>query len=268
MEVVNQYQNQLHAARITVPLPFLNDDNILTATMSPVKGGIRAGSTRKRVPFSRDQAHMDCTLLSAWPGMHVAVASAVTVARSWLEHYGLWVLALGLFAETFVFTGFVIPGFALLVAASYLVADDTFPPLPILLAAWAGAACGDQGGYLIGYRWGNRLRLRRQSLVAHLRALLEQSGTWLLILYHYVPAYRTIFPAVVGSNCYPMRRWILFDTTGVIIWVGATLAPGFAAHATWGSESLLLRGLGALSFVIILLISWRIYRGLAHQVQA
>lgn len=187
------------------------------------------------------------------------------VIKSWLQHYGLWPLALGLFAETFLFTGFVVPGFALLFTAGYLVADGTFSPLHTLLAAWGGAVCGDQGGYWIGYKWGNRLLAKRGQLVAHLRQMLEREGAWLLLFYHYVPAFRTVFPAVIGSSCYTYRRWVVFDSLGVLIWITVSLALGYTAHDALVSGNTIYRLADLIAFLMLFLITWRIYRAFSRQ---
>ncbi|MHB9134205.1 MAG: DedA family protein [Armatimonadota bacterium] len=193
------------------------------------------------------------------------IEAAVDFVRPWLQQYGLWPLALGLFAETFLFTGFVIPGFALLLTSGYLVADGTFAPLPTLLAAWGGAVCGDQGGYWIGYKWGNQLLAKRGELVKHLRQMLEREGPWLLVFYHDVPAFRTVFPAVVGSSCFNLRRWVFFDTLGVLIWVTASLALGYTAHDALVSGNTLYRIADAVAFLLLLVITWRIYRALSQR---
>jgi membrane protein DedA with SNARE-associated domain len=196
--------------------------------------------------------------------MHNETGSAFDFVRPWLQHYGLWALALGLFAETFLFTGIVVPGFALLVTSGYLVADGTFSPLPTLLAAWAGAVCGDQCGYWLGFLWGNRLLGKRLHLANHLQQLLNREGYWLLLLYHYIPAFRTIFPVVVGSSCYNVRKWMFFDTVGVCIWVVAILTLGYTVHDAITQHSVVSRILNVLTLSLILVITWRIYRTLTR----
>jgi len=195
----------------------------------------------------------------------VAAAVAVDFVRPWLQHYGVWVLAAGLFGETFLFTGFVIPGFALLFTSGYLIADGAFSPLPTLLAAWGGAICGDQGGYWLGYLLGNRLLAKRQRLVERLRGMLEREGPWLLLLYHYVPEFRTIFPAVIGSSRFNLRRWMLFDTVGVFIWVVAILTLGYTAHGVLLAGGLVSRLFSIFTFLVILFITWRIYLAISRR---
>ncbi|HEY3379504.1 MAG TPA: DedA family protein [Armatimonadota bacterium] len=183
--------------------------------------------------------------------------------RPWLHRYGLWAVGLGLFSETFLFTGVVIPGFAILVTAGYLVADGAFPLLPTLLAAWLGTVCGDQGSYWLGYLWGHRLLRGKRELVEHLLMLLQREGAWLLLSYHYVPWFRTIFPCAIGSTHFNTARWMLFDSAGVLLWVIVALGLGYTIHEAWSSSNRFEQIINIVSFLLIILITWRIYHSLA-----
>lgn len=215
---------------------------------------------------ARGAGRLVSSAMTTFAGLCPTLATVVTVVQPWLERYGLWVLALGLFGETFLFTGAVVPGFALLVAAGYLVADGTFSPLPTVLVAWVSAICGDQGGYWLGYFWGSRLLGKRLHLVEPLRAILELEGVWLLLLYHYVPWFRTIFPVVVGSSGYRYPQWLALDTGGVLVWIVAALTLGYTAHGAVTHGSTLGRVLDIATVLVILVISWRIYHGVSQRI--
>ena len=185
------------------------------------------------------------------------------MGRPFIEKYGLWGVALGLFTETMLFTGIVMPGLAFLVAAGFLIAAKVLPPGPVLLLAWAGALMGDQASYVLGYFFGNALLRRKKEFADRLRNSLETEGAFLLLWYHYAPALRAILPCVAGSTRYPLRQWIIFDSIGVMLWVVIYILIGFCAHGLlyWqGNLAALI--INALATLLTLYVMWRIYLNL------
>ena len=57
----------------------------------------------------------------------------IEAGQPWLTTYGLWAVFVGLFTETVMFTGVVVPGFGILVAAGFLVAAGALPLWPVVL---------------------------------------------------------------------------------------------------------------------------------------
>jgi len=191
--------------------------------------------------------------------------SMIEAGRPWLQQYGLWAVALGLFTETFLFTGFWFPGYGILVAAGYLVAARALPFGPTLLLAWIGAVLGDQSSYLLGYWWGHRLLRRKADRAERLRTALEREGVWLLLAYHYAPPLRALLPCVAGSTHYKPRVWLIFDTIGALLWTSVVFALGYCAFGALHQQgNLMMHGINAGAFLFFVYVSWRVGRAMAR----
>jgi membrane-associated protein len=185
----------------------------------------------------------------------------IEVGRPWLQSHGLLGVALCLFAETFFFTGMWFPGMAVVVAAGYLAGLGELPTALALAAAWAGAAGGDHASYFLGRFWGSRLLRRKQAAARRVRLALEREGTWLLLAYHYAPPLRALLPCVAGSTRFPVARWLLYDTTGALLWVGLLYAFGYlAAGALRQGSNLALHLMNTALLAVVLYLLWRVCR--------
>jgi len=183
--------------------------------------------------------------------------------RPIIEKYGLWGVCFGLFAETFFFTGVIFPGFGLLVAAGYFMAEGILPPLPTVAAAVIGGVIGDQASYLLGYYFGHRLLRRKYDESEKIRLSMEKEGPLLLLFYHYAPPLRALLPCTAGTTRYNFRRWILFDALGVILWIAVVLALGFTAHGALHSHgNVAVLVINTFATLIFILVIWRLYRNL------
>lgn len=197
------------------------------------------------------------------PDLPDALTPLVESGRPWLEQHGLWLVAAGLFSETLLFTGAFVPGFALLVAAGFLVARGVLPLVPVLLLAWAGALAGDAASYGLGRAFGSRLLGRRAQWGERLKVALEREGPSLLLWYHYAPTLRAVLPCIAGSSRYPMRRWFVFDSLGVMLWVALILGLGWmAGGASKANGNIVFSLVNTTVVALTLWALWRIGRNL------
>src|SRR5579862_3295349 len=173
------------------------------------------------------------------PVLHVPdlLTHTVQTARPWLQRYGLWVVALGLFGETFFFSGPVVPGFTILLSVGYFVAAGWLPAVPAITTAITAAVLGDVASYWMGYRWGHRLLLRKRDLATRLRMALESEGVWLLLWYHYVAGLRSLVACVAGSSHYSARRFLVYDALGVVLWVDVVIGFGYGSHSAFHARA-------------------------------
>lgn len=186
--------------------------------------------------------------------------SVVKTGTPWLLKYGLWALAIGMFAETLMFTGLVVPGVTILITAGYLVAEGVIPLFTAFLVACLATIAGDQASYWLGYFWGAFFLRKKQIFARRLGSALEEEGTKLLLVYHYTSRVRCILPCVVGSTRYDKKRYLLFDSIGVCLWVAAMLMVGYSAHGVVHSNgNLLLYALSGLASGIMLYTTVKIY---------
>ncbi|MBE2205619.1 MAG: DedA family protein [Chthoniobacterales bacterium] len=155
-----------------------------------------------------------------------------------IQNYGLWIYAL-LFAIIFCETGLIVtpflPGDSLLFAVGALAARPEMGLrveiiTPLLLAA---AILGDSVNYSIG-KWigprvfhfeSNRFFNRNHLLKAH--TFYEKYGGRAIVLARFVPIVRTFAPFVAGVGTMNYVKFIAYNVTGAILWVGLFIGGGY-----------------------------------------
>jgi membrane protein DedA with SNARE-associated domain len=202
-------------------------------------------------------------LLRHMMGIGDTITKLVETGHPWLQHHGLLAVGIALFAETLFITGFFVPGFAILVATGFLIAEGVFRPVPVLIVAWSAAMLGDQISYVFGYYLGRRIFHRKLRFFDRLCTALEDEGIWLLLSYHYSSTLRTAVPSAAGCSRYNMRKWLMYDSLGVLIWIVVMLWIGFIAHGVFRSEgNSTAQALKLLPTVILLVVALRIRKRL------
>jgi membrane protein DedA with SNARE-associated domain len=194
------------------------------------------------------------------------VMSVVNTGTPWLLKYGLWAVALGMFAETLVLTGLVVPGVTILITAGYLIASGILPLFPTLLVACLATIGGDQASYWLGYYWGAYFLRKKQAFAGRLGTALESQGVRLLLIYHYASRFRCLLPCVVGSTRYDAKKYFIFDSIGACIWVSAMLIIGYSAHGVVHSNgTIVLYALSVISSLLMFFTTIKLYRQASHQ---
>src|SRR4051812_6307641 len=146
---------------------------------------------------------------------------------SWLQGLpepGLVAATGGLvFAQCTIGLGFLTPG-----ESRLLIAATTANTLPRFLVLWLVvtlcATAGDALGYLIGRRFGPRLRetklIRKYGLEAWDKAtsVLDRRGAWAVFFARFLPVIRTLTPAAAGTSGLPFRRFLPAAAAGAFCW--------------------------------------------------
>lgn len=155
-----------------------------------------------------------------------------------IQNYGVWIYAL-LFLIIFCETGFVVtpflPGDSLLFAVGALAARPDMGlrvqiVLPLLLAA---SILGDTVNYATGNWIGprvfhfesNRFFNRKHLIKAH--SFYEKYGGRAIILAKFIPIVRTFAPFVAGVGTMKYTKFIAFNVTAAVLWVGLFLGAGY-----------------------------------------
>lgn len=145
--------------------------------------------------------------------------------------------ALFAFAESAFGIGFVVPGeTAVLTLGAATGSGGELTAAMVTVAA--GAMAGDHTGYLIGRRYGARLRetrvVRRIGPKHWDRAmgLLRRHGVLSLIISRLLPAVRTLMPAAAGAAGVSYGRFLAGSVVGAGLWSGLWVGMGAAARAT------------------------------------
>ncbi|MFM7729967.1 MAG: DedA family protein [Flavobacteriales bacterium] len=149
--------------------------------------------------------------------------------ESIIHHGGLVLLLLVVFAENGLVIGFFLPGDSLIFLAGLVCA--TKPDLlgvgapELIIAMFLAAILGSLAGYYFGWRVGNKLFERKDSLIFK-RKYLEMTKTYYqkhggktLILGRFMPVIRTFAPIVAGVIRVPFPTFMVFNVIGGALWI-------------------------------------------------
>lgn len=161
----------------------------------------------------------------------------------YIEHGGLWLILLVVFAETGLFAGFFLPGDSLLFVAgiySSNLANEFLPTgneildlLMLMLLISAAGIAGNMVGYWFGrkvgpamYNWKENLLFKRKYLEqAH--EFYQKHGGGAIIVARFIPIVRTFAPIVAGIVQMDKKKFVFFNIVGCVAWVFSML---FAGH--------------------------------------
>ena len=156
---------------------------------------------------------------------------AFVSAHAWLAYLTLFLAA---FLEAVPVVGSVIPGSTVILALSALVPGGDLQLVPVLAAAFAGAALGDGTAYWIGHRsqreilatWplSNYPRVVEQS-----EAFFNRWGLLAVFFARFVPPIRAFVPVTSGALGMPPLRFYAANIPAVLLWAMAHVLPGMLA---------------------------------------
>ena len=170
-------------------------------------------STRRRNPID----------LSVFTSVFTSIGgeSSLSSAHSAL----LLVFVLACF-ESLVGIGLFVSGVFLLGIASYLLSQDIISATQLAITAAAGAMLGDHVGFFFGRFLGPRLHhtrlfIRHADRILKTETMIARWGAVAVPIGRFVPAIRSIVPALLGTSGFAPRRFIIIDTLSCATWAGA-----------------------------------------------
>ncbi|MEI6847163.1 MAG: DedA family protein [Chlorobiaceae bacterium] len=155
-----------------------------------------------------------------------------------IAHYGLWfygILFLIIFCETGLVVTPFLPGDSLLFAAGSLAAipDTLLNPHLLFLFFFIAAVFGDTLNYRIGHKVGPKVFNYKKSRFFNPQHLISANdffskyGGKTIIIARFIPIIRTFAPFVAGIGAMTYSRFIFFNITGAILWVGLFTYSGY-----------------------------------------
>lgn len=153
-----------------------------------------------------------------------------------IQQYGPWIyliLFLIIFCETGLVVTPILPGDSLIFAVGALAAREGSLNIWILLLLLTVAAIlGDTVNYWIGKYSGEKLtqkfpRLIKKEYLDKTHAFYERYGGKTIIIARFVPIVRTFAPFVAGAGQMSYARFMSFNVTGAVLWMGALLPAGY-----------------------------------------
>jgi membrane-associated protein len=185
--------------------------------------------------------------------------------HAFTRDYGTWVYVL-LFAIIFAETGLVVtpflPGDSLLFAVGAIAANPA-SGLSFWLACGVmlvAAILGDSVNYSIGRFAGDRLSKRYPKLIkpeylAKTREFFDRYGGKTIIIARFVPIVRTFAPFVAGSGSMDYKKFMYYNVTGALLWIGLLVPAGwFFGGLPWVKKNFELVVLGIIFISILPMI--------------
>ena len=150
---------------------------------------------------------------------------------SLISQYGLAIVFVNVLLEQI---GLPLPAIPTLVVAGALAADGKLSAPVLFVVALAACLIADITWYVAGRRYGNgvmkmlcRISLTPDSCVSETQSRFERWGTNALLIAKFVPGLAIIAPPLAGATRIGWPRFLLFNSVGASLWIGAGLGGGF-----------------------------------------
>lgn len=159
----------------------------------------------------------------------------------YVEHGGVWIIMLIVFAETGLFMGFFLPGDSLLFVAgvaweSLVIGFFNLPLVFIMILISICAILGNMVGYWFGrkigpamYTWKDRWYFK-QRFLQQARVFYEEHGNGAIFYARFLPFVRTFAPIVAGIVEMDKRKFTMISTISAFVWVFVMMLAGRYLH--------------------------------------
>jgi membrane-associated protein len=214
-----------------------------------------------------------------WPRQGGTMPDAIDTlldALTGLQPTMLYLLTGGfMILETSLLVGLVIPGDSVVLLAGTTVTGPTrFAAL--VAVSTLGSLLGESIGYLLGRRYGDRVRGSRlgrrlgEDAWANAEAFLRGRGGRAVAAARFVAVVHALVPVVAGSVRMRYRRFLGWSVLGAVAWSVTFIGIGALAGASWRQygEQLGLAGLAVLGAVALAAWSLRAARRRARRLPA
>ena len=170
--------------------------------------------------------------------------------------------------------GIPIPITLLLLAAGAFAALGDFNVALLFLISFSALVCGDNAGYWIGRIWGSKVlnwverskrwnQLIPPKRIMQSRQYFQRRGGWAIFLSRFLfSALGGVINLLSGSELYPYRYFLLFDSSGEALGAIIPLSLGYVFGASWeavgdvlGYSSFLI-----LSMLIVIVLALRLIK--------
>ncbi len=188
------------------------------------------------------------------------------------NQYGLWIygiLFLVIFCETGLVVTPLLPGDSLLFATGALIAGTRLNVHTMALTLGSAAILGNVVNYTIGRFFGAQLfrnpgsRWFRRDYLQRAELFFAKYGGRAIVLTRFVPIIRTFVPFAAGMGGMNYPRFLAYNITGAVAWVGLFLYAGYFfgnLPQVRSNFTALILGIVVLSFVPVAFEWWRARR--------
>lgn len=150
--------------------------------------------------------------------------------------YGIWAYGI-VFLIVFCETGLVVtpflPGDSLLFAAGALATQGAFNVHLLAVILLVAAIAGDAVNYAVGRRMGPAVFERKDSKIfkpeylSRTQRYFQKYGAKTIVIARFVPIVRTFAPFLAGVGSMPYSKFVMYNVTGAVAWVGLFTYAGY-----------------------------------------
>ena len=180
----------------------------------------------------------------------------------------------GMFAETSLFLGLLVPGdTVVLLSAS---ANRGWGEWALMLAAVVtGSLAGESVGFAIGRFFGPRLRISRigrrvgERHVLQAERWMDRRGGLAVFLSRFLPVMHALMPVTAGASRYPYGRFMAWTAPACLVWALLYVSVGTVAGSSYRSFLGSVHGIGwiVLAGVAVFLIAIALGKRLLHRAE-
>lgn len=144
----------------------------------------------------------------------------------------------GMFLETSVLVGLVVPGDTIVIVASTAV-DGPVEYFALIAAVIAGALAGESVGFALGRYFGPHIRHSRlgRRIGEHnwVRAenYVDRRGGIAVFISRFLPVLHSLVPLTVGMSSMRYRKFMAWTVPACVIWAFAYVSVGSAAAGSY-----------------------------------
>lgn len=147
----------------------------------------------------------------------------------WLDsnsQFAVALIPLLAFAEACLGIGVLVSGVFLVVVATTVYANQLAPIELIVVLACIGAMLGDHTGFHIGRWFGpgfhhTKLAEKYRENLEKGEAVIRRFGATAIFVGRFVPAIRSLIPAMLGLSGFNSTRYSLLDVAACVLWSSA-----------------------------------------------
>ena len=141
-----------------------------------------------------------------------------------------WTSLLAQYGYAALFAGCLLEGETLLLLAGVAAHNGYLSYPMVVLVAFVGGTVGDQIGFLVGGRYGERL-LRRwprfEAPAERVRRMIDRHSALLIVSVRFLYGLRLIGPVVIGMSDVAPLRFAIFNMIGALIWAVGVAGLGY-----------------------------------------
>jgi membrane-associated protein len=144
----------------------------------------------------------------------------------------------GIFLETSLLVGLIVPGDTIVLVASTAV-ETPVQYVGLLLAVIVGALGGESVGFALGRFFGPKIRDSRLGARIGIRNwqraanYVDRRGGIAVFVSRFLPVLHSLVPVTVGMSNMPYRRFIAWTTPACVLWALAYVTFGSVAAVSY-----------------------------------